>query len=147
MPEWLLPLLPSTDAIFGGSAVAGITAIAAAGRKAWQTYASTSRKDNEQQHELSRKMRNELKAMLDEERSERKALAKRVDQLEQRLDEEKGKRLEAERHNKVLQQKLDLVIQLLNDMREEQGKNRLSTEDLTLLALDRNGRTAGDSNA
>jgi septal ring factor EnvC (AmiA/AmiB activator) len=136
MPEWLLPLLPSTDTIFGGSVVAGITALIATARKAWQTYASASRKDNEQQHELSRKMRDELKSMLDEERSERRALSKRVDKLEERLDSERTKRMEAERQSKVLQQKLDLVIQLLNDMRESQGKNRLSTKELTLLALD-----------
>jgi septal ring factor EnvC (AmiA/AmiB activator) len=139
MPEWLLPLLPSTDTIFGGSVVAGITALIAAARKAWQTYASASRKDNEQQHELSRKMRDELKSMLDEERSERRALSKRVDKLEQRLDDEKAKRIEAERHNKVLQQKLDLVIELLNDMRESQGKDRLTTRELTLLAVNTNG--------
>lgn len=121
LPSWLGSVV---TLVTGGGLFAGI-------QKLWSL-----RMDSEKQEaQLGRKMRDELKNMLDEERSERRALEKRVDKLEERLNQERERRLEAERQNQLLQKKLDLVIQLLNDMREEQGMERLTVDELTLLAM------------
>jgi len=98
----------------------------------WDTYLRGTRQDAE----LSRQIRDELRGMLEDERTERKALDKRVAKLEDRVDEERERRIVAERQNDVLQAKLDLVIRLLNDMREEEGLARLGEEELTILAMD-----------
>lgn len=116
--------------------------------KAWDTWMASSK----QRAELSREMRNELKSMLDEERANRKAIEKRLDKVEARLDEERERRLEAERQNELLQKKLDLVIRLLNDMREAGGKERLSVDEITLLAMEDdptspNDQTTSDATA
>jgi len=137
MPEWLshIPLLEEAlTFIFGGG-------VFETGRRLWKTYASSSRKADTLQAELGRKMRDELKGMLNEERSARKALEKRVEDLEDRLDDEKERRVQAERSEEALNRKLNIVISLFNDLREEQGKPRLSGKEITLLAIDskRNG--------
>jgi hypothetical protein len=109
----------------GGGLVGAIT-------KLWQTYMQADQQD----HEIGQQIRDELKDLLDQERGERKALEERVETLEARVEEEREQRMDAERHAMIAQQKLDLVIRLLNDMRQAAGKRRLNTEDLTLLAID-----------
>lgn len=123
-----MPTINTLQAVIGVLS----TIVGGLGVKLYNTYLTSQ----EQQHSLSQELRQELRSMLKKERGERKAIAERLDTVENRLDEERELRHKAERQNDILQRKLDLVIRLLNDMREQQGMERLKSDEIALLALE-----------
>lgn len=80
--------------------------------------------DSEKQDaEIARELRDELRAELDDHR-------RRLEDLEAKLDKEREARIRAEETSRILQAKLDLVIRMLNEMREAEGLGPLGEDDI-----------------
>ena len=120
----LTSLLSGLAGLVGAGIFAGIS-------KLYRTWKKQNRKDKAQQQDLDR-----LRERVQQLEADKKAQDRRIDELEARLERERERRRAEEKKAEQLEQKLNVVLRLFNDRRQQEGKERLSVPQITLMALE-----------